>query len=181
MTQETIKSWNSSHDPRACALLADEYERAGGHQEEADCIRLGMPVDHASHVALLAIATALASDPPPFRGEALTEQAARIIDPTSFRAWEGTFNYGVTSGETPDDARATADHFHKKAKDEARAKAREILALSPALVTPQRVRWSRPIGDVVQGDVMAIDGLLAWVSLDDGTHETVLLSELELL
>lgn len=63
--------------------------------------------------------------------EAAVERAARIIDPTSFKAWEGTFNYGVTNGETLDDARATADHFHKKAKDEARDKAREILASDP--------------------------------------------------
>lgn len=44
--------------PLACEYLALQYEH-DDKREEAACIRLGMPVDHASHIALLAATRAL--------------------------------------------------------------------------------------------------------------------------
>jgi hypothetical protein len=49
--------FRSEFDWRACELLARQYER-DDKDADAGCIRLGMPVDHASHIALTVLSQA---------------------------------------------------------------------------------------------------------------------------
>jgi hypothetical protein len=65
--EHVVAYWefSSKFSQEACDFLADRYA-SQGEKAEADCIRLGMPVDHESHVALVVLTEFLAhqSTPP---------------------------------------------------------------------------------------------------------------------
>jgi hypothetical protein len=58
------------------------------------------------------------------------EAIARIIDPIAFKAWQSAYDYCIAQGDPEDAAVAQADWSQKRAKEEALAKADDILALA---------------------------------------------------
>lgn len=116
------------------------------------------------HIADLCDA-ALAS----LEGDAV-ERVARIIDPHSFQAWQGLYDYSRKEGDEGL-AKRCADHFHKAGCDEALAKARAILAtgLVPdeaAIRADEREKCAK----VAEGEVYKERyRTWPWWKLDDGT------------
>ncbi len=64
------------------------------------------------------------------------EAVARIIDPLVFRIWQSMYDYSLRCGDGEIEARATADWAHGKQRDEALAKADQIISLIGRASTP---------------------------------------------
>lgn len=67
----------------------------------------------------------------PIDGE-LREAVARIVEPTAFKSWQATYDYGLKIGDSEAEARETAEWAHGKFRAEALAKADAILSLLQA-------------------------------------------------
>lgn len=59
----------------------------------------------------------------------LSEAVARVVDPSAFALWGKFHDYCLRSGDSPEEAVATADWAHKAQCDAAIAKAEDIIAL----------------------------------------------------
>lgn len=93
--------------------------------DKSDCLampRVKNPIEGACIDAWNTRATAS------FEGDAV-ERVARIIDPRAFENWQGLYDYCKDNDE--EFRRRCADYFHKADCDEARTKARAILAAGP--------------------------------------------------
>lgn len=69
---------------------------------------------------------------------------ARLVEPHEFRRWQEIYVYNIRSGLTEQAARAAADHWHGAGINNARDKARAILAaISQATPAMQRAALDR--------------------------------------
>lgn len=130
--QETIKGLREALD--RCRAWVNLLARSAPDGDNRVLVDADVAAEHAADLTTLL--AALASDPPPFRGEALSEQAARIIDPAAFALRDELVRESLLGPSwTPELTRQATAHCDSQVT-KAFAKAREILALSPALVTP---------------------------------------------
>jgi hypothetical protein len=116
--------WASNTDPVGALAIALAARANALEEEQGEWT--WRDIAEAAH-RLASTPTAL----PGAEDVALREAIARIVDPHGFRQWQSMYDYSVRVGDGEEEARKVADWAHGKQKEDALAKAGEILALIP--------------------------------------------------